>query len=70
MRLLVCPHDLAIGGSQINAIDLAAGAASAGHDVIVYGIPGPLTGYIAEKGLRFIPANDMWCGPHQPGSRK
>ena len=63
MRLLVCPHDLAIGGSQINAIDLAAGAASAGHDVIVYGIPGPLTGYIAEKGLRFIPANDMWCRP-------
>ena len=29
MRLLVCPHDLQIGGSQINAIDLAAGAAAA-----------------------------------------
>lgn len=63
MRLLVCPHDLAIGGSQINAIDLAAGAASAGHEVIIYGIPGPLTDYIAEKGLRFIPADGMWCRP-------
>ena len=37
VRLLVAPHDLEIGGSQINAIDLAAGAAEAGHDVIVYG---------------------------------
>ena len=33
MKLLVAPHDLNIGGSQINAIDLAAGAAEAGHDV-------------------------------------
>lgn len=56
VRLLVCPHDLSIGGSQINAIDLAAGAQAAGHDVIVFGIPGPLVGYIAERGLRFIPA--------------
>ncbi|MDQ0322183.1 glycosyltransferase involved in cell wall biosynthesis [Pararhizobium capsulatum DSM 1112] len=63
MRVLVCPHDLAIGGSQINAIDLAAGAAAAGHDVFIYGIPGPLTAYIAEKGLRFLPANPMWCRP-------
>lgn len=63
MRLLVCPHDLTIGGSQINAIDLAAGAAAAGHDVIIYGIPGPLTAYIAAKGLRFLPANAMRCRP-------
>lgn len=57
MRILVYPHDLAIGGSQINAIDLAAGAQAAGHHVVVYGVPGPLTGYIAERGLRFLPAN-------------
>ena len=42
MRLLVTPHDLGIGGSQINAIDLAAAAAEAGHDVLLYGKPGPL----------------------------
>ncbi|MBB5537930.1 glycosyltransferase family 4 protein [Rhizobium giardinii] len=63
MRLLVYPHDLSIGGSQINAIDLAAGAAAAGHEVIVYGIPGPLVDYIAERGLRFIPARPLHYRP-------
>src|SRR6476620_3112154 len=32
LRILVYPHDLTIGGSQINAIDLAAGVQMAGHD--------------------------------------
>lgn len=63
MRLLVYPHDLSIGGSQINAIDLAAGAAAAGHDVSVYGIPGPLVDYIAERGLHFIPARPLHYRP-------
>ncbi len=63
MRLLVYPHDLSIGGSQINAIDLAAGAAAAGHEVIVYGIPGPLVDYVAERGLRFIPARPLHYRP-------
>lgn len=56
MRILVYPHELAIGGSQINAVDLAAAAARAGHEVVVYGVPGPLTDYIREQGLRFIAA--------------
>jgi L-malate glycosyltransferase len=47
LRILVYPHDLAVGGSQITAI----------HEVVVYGVPGPLTGYIAERGLRFVPAS-------------
>lgn len=63
MRLLVYPHDLSIGGSQINAIDLAAGAAAAGHEVWVYGIPGPLVEYIAERGLKFIPARPLHYRP-------
>lgn len=63
MRLLVYPHDLSIGGSQINAIDLAAGAAAAGHDVFVYGIPGPLVSYIEERKLRYIPASPMRYRP-------
>ena len=56
MRLLVAPHDLQIGGSQLNAIDLAAGAAAAGHDVLVYGVPGPLVERIEALGLEFFPA--------------
>jgi glycosyltransferase involved in cell wall biosynthesis len=63
MRLLVAPHDLGIGGSQINAIDLAAGAAEAGHDVIVYGKPGPLVDYIKSRGLEFVPARELRYRP-------
>ena len=63
MRILVYPHDLAIGGSQINAIDLGARVAAAGHRVIVYGIPGPLVEYIESKGLRFIPARRLKYRP-------
>ena len=63
MRLLVYPHDLLIGGSQINAIDLAAGVADAGHDVVVYGILGPLVGYIEQRGLRFLPAHPLRYRP-------
>lgn len=63
MRLLVYPHDLSIGGSQINAIDLAAGVANAGHEVVVYGIPGPLIDYIEQRGLRFLPARRLRYRP-------
>lgn len=63
MRLVVYPHDLSIGGSQINAIDLAAAAASAGHEVIVYGQPGPLVDYVREVGLEFIPAHSLKYRP-------
>jgi glycosyltransferase involved in cell wall biosynthesis len=63
MRLLVAPHDLEIGGSQINAIDLAAGAAEAGHDVIVYGRPGPLVDHIEKRGLDFVPARPLHYRP-------
>ena len=63
MRVLVYPHELSIGGSQINAIDLAAEVALAGHDVIVYGIPGPLVGYVEQRGLRFVPARRLRYRP-------
>jgi L-malate glycosyltransferase len=59
VRLLVAPHDLGIGGSQINAIDLAAATAKAGHDVIVYGKPGPLVERIESHGLEFVPARPL-----------
>jgi L-malate glycosyltransferase len=63
MRLLVAPHELAIGGSQINAIDLAAGAAAAGHEVIVYGRPGPLVDYVEASGLEFVAARPLKYRP-------
>jgi len=63
MRLLVAPHDLGIGGSQINAIDLAFGAAEAGHDVTVYGVPGPLVDYVLSRGLDFVAARPLRYRP-------
>ena len=63
MRVLVMPHGLAIGGSQINAIDLAAGVAKAGHEVSVFGVRGPLVDMIRERGLEFIDAHGLSWRP-------
>ncbi len=54
MRVLVYPHDLDLGGSQLNAIELAAAVRDLGHDVVTYGQPGVLNGRIDELGLEFI----------------
>ena len=37
--MLTYAHDLSIGSSQINAIDLKAGVAAAGHQVSLYASP-------------------------------
>lgn len=56
MRILVYPHDLGMGGSQLNAIELAAGVRDLGHEVIVFGRPGALNARIEELGLDFVAA--------------
>lgn len=63
MRLLVAPHELSISGSPTIAVDLAAGAAAAGHEVAVYGIPGPLVDRIEDLGLEFIAARPLRYRP-------
>ncbi len=63
MRIVVYPHDLAVGGSQINAIDLGAAVRDLGHDVFVYGLPGPLIDHVADRGLPFIAAPAMQYRP-------
>jgi L-malate glycosyltransferase len=63
MNVLVYPHSLSIGGSQINAIDLAAAVAGAGHGAAVYGIEGPLVERIRRQGLRFFPARRLRYRP-------
>jgi len=54
MRILTYPHDLTMGGSQLNAIDLSAEMQRAGHEVVVYGQPGVLVDRIRDAGLEFI----------------
>jgi hypothetical protein len=56
MRVVVYPHLLEIGGSQLNAVELAGAVRDLGHEVIVFGQPGPLVERIAELGLEFVAA--------------
>ena len=58
LRVVVCPHELAMGGSQINAIELAAKLKERGHDVVVYAPPGPLGSRVAELGLELVASPD------------
>jgi hypothetical protein len=57
LKILVFTHRLDLGGSQTNAIDLAASVRDRfGHDVVLFGTPGPATKLATERGLRVIPA--------------
>jgi glycosyltransferase involved in cell wall biosynthesis len=57
VKVLVYTHALEIGGTQVNAIDLAAAIRERhGHDVVVFATPGPMAPLVNERGLRFIPA--------------
>jgi glycosyltransferase involved in cell wall biosynthesis len=57
LKVLVFPHHLELGGSQVNAIDLAAATRdSYGHDIVVYATPGPAVELVQRRGLRFIAA--------------
>ncbi len=55
MNIVVCPHQLAMGGSQINAIELAAAVRDRGHTVTLTGPPGVLVSMIGELGLDYVP---------------
>ncbi|MCT9818998.1 glycosyltransferase [Microbacterium sp. W1N] len=58
MKILVYPHDLNMGGSQTNAIELAAAVTRLGHECIVFGRRGTLCTRIDELGLEFIESPD------------
>ncbi|MBT2209015.1 glycosyltransferase [Actinomadura sp. NEAU-AAG7] len=55
MRILVYPHDMAIGGSQINAIELAGAVRDLGHRVMVVSDPGPLVERVLAAGIEHVP---------------
>ena len=58
MKILVYPHDLDIGGSQINAIEIASRITTGGDECTIFGRPGPLVDRIHELGMEFVPAPD------------
>jgi glycosyltransferase involved in cell wall biosynthesis len=54
MKILVYPHLMEIGGSQLNAVQLAGAVRDLGHEVIVISEPGPLVGRVHDMGLEHI----------------
>ncbi|AZN29017.1 glycosyltransferase [Flaviflexus salsibiostraticola] len=54
MRIIVCPHELAMGGSQMNAIELAAAVRDRGHEVVIYASAGALADRVDELGLELV----------------
>lgn len=58
MRILMFPPALRIGGSQLNALELAEELHRRGHEVVVFSEDGPLRSRVEAAGLPFEPAPD------------
>lgn len=58
MRILVCPHQMVMGGSQLTAIELAAAVRALGHEVILYAPRGPLGSKASDLALECITSPD------------
>lgn len=52
MRIVVYPHDMELGGSQMNAVELAGQYSRDGHEVTVFSPPGVLVERVHQLGLR------------------
>lgn len=63
MRVLVCPHQMGMGGSQLNAIEMASAMRHYGHEPVVYSTPGVLTEILRDTGLEWTEAP----APDAPG---
>lgn len=70
MKIMVFAHHMEVGGSQTNAIELAATLRDLhGHDVVLFAAPGPMVEFAKSKGLRFIPAPRNETAPILPTLR-
>ena len=70
MRLLIQPNDLVLGGSSLNAVDLAATLQGRGHHVLVASPAGELSSYLRELGLdHVLTPYSHGRGPDVPGVR-
>jgi L-malate glycosyltransferase len=57
MKILVFLNQLIIGGAEVNSIDLNTMLRDVhGHDIVLFGTPGPMVKVAEEKGLRFLAA--------------
>lgn len=64
MKILVFAQHLELGGTQVNAIELAAALRDVhGFEVVFFAGPGPMFKLVEEKGLRFLPAPEATYHP-------
>lgn len=54
MRILVYPHTMEIGGSQLNAVQLAGAVRDLGHEVIILSEPGPLVQRVFDMKMEHL----------------
>lgn len=70
MRVLVYPSMMTIGGSQINALELAQQASAQGDEVTFYGHRGPLVDTARALGFEVVPAARDADWPSAANSRR
>ena len=64
MKLLVFAHRLELGGTQINAIDLACHLRDRhGFDIVFHASEGPALELLSARGLKYVPAPDVRLHP-------
>lgn len=65
MRILVYPHLMEIGGSQLNAIEIASRVQRLGHEIVLFGPRGALVPVAEKLGLQHIPSprEGSWPSP-------
>jgi glycosyltransferase involved in cell wall biosynthesis len=58
VKVLVYPHTMEIGGSQLNAVEIAAAVRDRGHEVLVVSRAGPLVAMVRRLGLSHVQLDD------------
>jgi L-malate glycosyltransferase len=57
MKILISLHELVVGGTTLNCIELATALRDRhGHEVLLFATPGPMLKWVQDAGLRFVPA--------------
>lgn len=70
MKLILFLHDLALGGTSVNAIDLATKLRDVlGYEVLLFAPPGPMLPVVEEAGLRYVSAPHAEMHPCIPRMR-
>ncbi len=64
MKILVFLHELVVGGTIVNCIELSAALRDLhGHEVVLFATPGPMLKWVRDARLRFVAAPVAACHP-------